>query len=311
MKKVITFAASFLLVVMLHAGPPPTAMVTKAESAWDGSLSLDSGWSQDHFEWSLSGDLSGQNPNILSELDWRHLNIVKIGAQGEITFHKIWHLDLSGGYGWIASGGNRDSDYYFDNHSGEFSRSVADTRGSRVDADAIIGRDFQINSKFTLTPQIGFTYHRLNLNDRNGVQVIDTELHDVGPFAGLDSEYNASWWGPTFGLQAKVQLAEKWRLLLGARFELLRYKANADWNLRSDFINFRDSARGTGWLLTAGIEWDFAQQWTLALLGDYGYRKTGSGTDDTLLNDHSHDLTHFNGAVWESLGVRVIATYKF
>lgn len=311
MKAALVLVSAFLFNTALHAGAPATAMVMKTESAWDGAFSVDTGWSQDHFEWTIAGDLNGQNPNVLSELDWRHLNIFTIGGQADFTYHKIWHLELSGGYGWIASGGNRDSDYYFDNHSGEFSRSVADTRGSRIDADLVIGRDFQVTPKVTLTPQIGFTYHRLRLNDREGVQVIDTEFHDVGPFAGLDSLYTSSWWGPTFGLQARVQLAEKWRWLAGARFELLRYKANADWNLRTDFRGFHDTANGNGWLLTTGVEWDFAQHWTLSLLGDYSSRRTGSGTSDTLLNDYSHDTTRFNGARWESFGARVIATYRF
>jgi opacity protein-like surface antigen len=309
--KTILLLITGLAGAALHAGAPPAAMETKGDSAWTYSLSFDTGWREDHFEWSIAGDLNGRNPNILSELDWRHLNIVATGAQVEITFRRDWHFDLGGSYGWIVSGANRDSDYNFSNHRGEFSRSVADALGDKVDADAIFGYDFRLSSHFTLTAQLGFTYHRLRVNDTSGVQLVNTEFHEVGPFAGLNSTYDANWWGPEFGLQAKLQLAEKWRWLAGARYELLRYHGHANWNLRPDFINFHDTASGTGWMLTTGVEWDFARHWTLAVLGDYGYRRACAGTDDTELTNHTHELTQFNGATWESVGVRAIATYRF
>lgn len=296
---------------LLHAGAPSPVTQQQSSSEWDFSVGQYTGWRQDHFEWTIAGDTSGSNPNILSDLDWRHLDIVSVNGQAEVTFRKDWHFRLGGGYGWIVSGDNRDSDYDFDDRRGEFSRSTASTRGSLVNADAALAFDFQISPRVTLTPSVGFTYHRLRVNDRHGVQVVDTEFHDLGPFDGLDSTYTANWWGPTFGLDTTVKLTEKWRWLAGVRYELLRYRGNGHWNLRPDINDFHDTARGDGWLLTTGVEWDFAQHWTLAVLGDYGHRRTRAGSSDTELSDHSHIKTRFNGAQWESLGARVMVTYCF
>ena len=303
--------AAWLITAVLHAGAPFAAVESKAPSQWEFLLGTDAGWRHEHFEWTIAGDLSGRHPNILSDLDWRNLNIVMAHAGAEITFRKNWHLFLGGGYGWIVSGGNRDSDYDFNNRRGEYSRSTADTRGGTVDADALLGYDFNVSRAVTLTPGAGFTYHRMRLNDRNGIQVIDTDFHDVGPFGGLDSEYSANWWGAAVGVGAKVRLSEKWRWLTGVRYELLRYHGSAFWNLRRDFVNFQDTANGQGWLLTTGVEWDFAARWSFALLGEYACRRTGAGTDDTLFNDNSHELTRFNRAVWESFGVRAMVRHRF
>lgn len=278
---------------------------------WNFSVGADAGWRQDRFEWTIAGDLGGGRPNILSDLDWRGLDIVTAAGVGEVTFRQDWHLRLKGGYGWIVGGRSRDSDYDLNDRRGEFSRSTADTRGGVVDVDAVLAHDFKVSPRVMLSPGVGFTYHRMRLKDRNGDQVIDTDFHDLGPFPGLDDVYAANWWGAAFVLDARVQLAEKWRWLAGLRYELLQYHAIAEWNLRSDIVNFRDTANGQGWVFTTGVSWDVAPGWTLSLLGDFGRRTTRAGVDDTLLNGGVHVLTRFNQAVWESAGVRGMATYHF
>ncbi|MEY4484749.1 MAG: hypothetical protein RL693_2201 [Verrucomicrobiota bacterium] len=307
----LVVVAALSLTSLLHAGTVLPAMQLNPSSDWDFSARLDSGWRQDHFEWTIAGDLNGSNPNILSELDWRNLNIVSAGGEVEVTFRQDWHLRLGGGYGWIVGGNNRDSDYELNDRRGESSRSTASTRGSAVDAGVVLAHDFEVLQRITLTPLVGFIYHRQRLNDRAGVQVLDTESNHLGPFSGLDSTYTAEWWGPECGLDVKVTLAKKWRWLAGVRYEWLQYHGIGIWNLRQDLKNFNDRARGDGWICTTGLEWDFAPRWTLSVMGEYGFRETGHDVSDTEYSDHSHETTRFNEAEWESLGVRVTVSCSF
>ena len=297
----------------LHAGTTsPIADLRPATAASCLSLTLDTGWRLDDFGWTIAGDLSGQHPNVLSELKWQRLDIIPVGLDLDWSPWPSWHLSLNGAYGWIVSGRNRDSDYIYNNRAGEYSRSTADTHGSTVDAGAVIGRDFKMmDDKVTLTPQIGYVFHQQRLNDRNGFQVLDKWANDDGPFAGLDSVYRARWSGGTAGLESRLELAEKWRMMLGARFELLDYSATADWNLRPDFKGFHHNANGTGWALHAGCEHDLDNSWTVGLDVTYGSRKTGHGVDDTLLTNDVHDRTHLNEVQWTSVAVQFYATHRF
>jgi len=51
--------------------PSAVAFSESAESRF--SLTVDSGLSQDSFEWTIAGDSQGKHPNILSELEWEKL----------------------------------------------------------------------------------------------------------------------------------------------------------------------------------------------------------------------------------------------
>ena len=309
----LTAICCFASTCLVRAGAvPEAAVMTSHPKPWDFSLTLDSAFRRDDFNWTIAGDSNGQNPNVLSELDWTKLNIISTGGAAEFTVHDHWHLRFGGSYGWIISGNNRDSDYLFDDRQGEFSRSRADTRGEVIDAEAMIGYDFKMmRGRMTLTPWLGFSFHKQELNDRCGVQEIDLLSGDLGAFPGLDSKYEADWYGAVFGLEAKVNLFTNWRLTGGVRYELQSYTAHADWNLRSDLDGFSHTAKGSAWLLHTGVEWDFQPGWTLALSGFFGVATAGHGTDDTTFSGGSHIATRLNEVRWRTVGVQTALTYRF
>lgn len=276
------------------------------------SLALDSGWRRDDFEWTIAGDSQGRHPNVLSDLDWSHLEIVPVSLSAGVRLHDHWRVQLAGGYGWIVDGGSRDSDYDFNNRKGEFSRSHADTKGRTIDAAFAIGCDLpEVTRGVTLTPWIGLSYHQQHLNDHNGVQIIDAETGELGPFRGLDSTYTAEWFGVSFGVDALVRMSVNTRLTFGARYELVTYEADADWNLRPDLRGFEHRADGDGWHLSAGFEWDFARRWTLGVHADWSLFQTDAGEDRTDFSDGSSFKTRLNEVRWESVGVRAGVTYRF
>ena len=310
MKHLPAFAL-LAVVPSLHAGTPPEPVQVRTVSP-EISLTLDAGWRHDDFQWTIAGDRHGKHPNILSDLDWSDLEIVPVSLTAEVKLRDHWRAQLAGSYGWIVDGENRDSDYFLNNRKGEFSRSRADTRGRTVDAELALGYDLpEVARRVVFTPWLGVSYHQQHLNDRNGVQLVDTESGDFGPFPGLDSIYEAEWFGVVFGLDACVKLTEHTRFLFGARYELVTYEANADWNLRTDFDGFTHDARGDGWRLGAGVEWDFAPQWTLGLHASWSLFETDAGLDRTTFSDGSRIETRLNRVAWESVGVRLGVTHRF
>jgi hypothetical protein len=86
------------------------------------NTSLSAGYRIDTLDWSIAGDTTGNNPNVLSELTWDSLNILQIGIESDISIGQKVYMrgNLSGGY--IYSGEVRDSDYAADNRTLEFSR---------------------------------------------------------------------------------------------------------------------------------------------------------------------------------------------
>ncbi len=317
LKKSSSFLASLLLMApaATHAGTPEKSVLATSppEDLWSLAVTADAGWRQDHFQWTIAGSTAGKDPNILSDLDWTDLEIVTSSLGAELVFKDQWRLRLSGTYGWIVDGDNRDSDYFLNNRRGEFSRSTADTDGYTVDANIELGYDLPaIADRITFTPLVGLGYHRQTLEDTNGVQTVDPLYGALGPFPGLNSQYQANWFGVTFGLESRIRVTDTVRFIAAGRYNLITdYEADGDWNLRSDLKGFKhESDGGDGWLLSAGIEWDFAPRWTLGIHGDWSLFETDHGTDTTRFSDGS-TKTRVNEVEWESIGVRAGITFTF
>jgi hypothetical protein len=131
-----------------------------------------------------------------------------------------------------------------------------------------LGYDFPIRENITFTPRLGISWHRQNLGQTNGRGVIDEEGF-TGPFSGLDSTYDARWLSLNFGFDASLSLGERSRLRLTARYVTGQFEAEADWNLREDFLGFTHEANARGLRLGIGYDWDFAPDWTLGTYVDW------------------------------------------
>ncbi len=307
----IAFACVLVVSAARAGGPPQQAMAVEAPRRCEFSLTLDTGWREDDLEWTIAGDSHGHHPNILSDLEWKDVEIVPVALMAEVKLRDGWRVEIGGEYGWMTDGRNRDSDYDSSDRRDEFSRSYADTRGHTIDAEFALGHDLRpVARVITFTPWLGLDYHQQHLNDRNGLQVIDKEFGDLGPFQGLDSVYQAEWFGVMAGLDASVRLSDSTRLKLAARYEHFTYEAEADWNLRSDLSGFSHRANGDGWRLCAGLEWDIAPRWTLELRGEWSLFQTHAGVDHTDFSDGTTDETRLNEVEWGSVAVRAGVTYR-
>jgi len=280
------------------------------------STALQLGYRVDNLDWNIAGDINGQNPNVLSELQWTGLQIPQ--AKLDINAYMAnFYLKSNFSYGEIKGGDNQDSDYYSDNRTNEFSRSNNGVGGEVADASIGLGykidtsrRDDKLRSYFM--PMLGYSINIQNLQMNDGVQTVASNLSPpLGPFPGLNSSYDAQWQGGWVGLligeeNTKTDLT----IELSMIYHNVNYQAEADWNLRSDFAHpksFEQRADGNGVTLSLSgrSPLGHSKKWFWAFGLDYGRWQTNAGLDYTYFADGSTALTRLNKVRWESSAINL------
>jgi len=273
------------------------------------------GYRKDELDWSIAG-LNG-TPNILSELEWDDIEIATLNIGTTLYFQPNWLLNFDFTYGHIFDGDNQDSDYFGNNRTLEFSRSNNNTDdGMTIDASIHAGYQWLAMSnqqqQIYLIPKIGFSYHAQYFNISDGFQTIPS----TGSFSGLDSNYDATWYGPWLGLESEFAINEK--LTLGVNFEYhyAYFEATANWNLRSDFAHpesFTQEAEGYG--LVGNIHGQYRLNKDLALTLSVDYQDWQASRDgfDTIFfaNGFSLKTERLNGVNWKSFGANLGLVYQF
>jgi len=274
------------------------------------------GYRRDKLRWNKAG-LGGQ-PNILSELTWKDLDIATVNLGATLHTKKNWLVNLDFLYGEIYDGKNQDSDYFGNNRTQEFSRSNngAD-EGSVMDLSLGFGKRFEwlLNERarthFEWRPMAGLYYYSQDLKAVDGFQTIPA----LGPFRGLDSSYDATWYGPWIGMENLFIKQDAFELGLNFKYHYAFYDATAQWNLRSDFAqpeSFTHEAEGGGFVTELTGEWYLSPR--LALTLDVHYQKwiaDRNGKDKIYFANGSTVKLKFNEAEWESYGVSLGLNYNF
>jgi len=271
---------------------------------------LRSGWRQDDLTWSIQA--SDGSPNIISELSWRDLDIIRVIADVTHTQEDLFYLKLVGEVGWSNGGSVQDSDYNGNDRTLEFSRSDNGADGGEIYTfSAALGYPFQFfNKKLKLAPLIGYAYREQNLKVIDGLQTVPP----TGPFNALHSTYDTQWRGPWAGLDVFLYPNDRWTFFGGVEYHWdSDYDAQADWNLRSDFkhpVSFTHTTGGQGIVGMAGASYHWKNFWWVDLAFDYQTWDTEAG----LMRFHfvSTDVdTRFNGAQWDSFGATLAARYVY
>ncbi len=273
------------------------------------------GYRSDDLDWNIAGDLTGQHPNVLSELTWSDLKILQIKGTAKASVRRFY-MRGSLGYGWILDGDNQDSDYLGDNRTLEFSRSNNDGGDGNV-FDASIGIGYAVvDQKLMIAPLIGYSYHIQDLSAQKGFQTIETPpfTPPIGPFPGLDSTYEAHWHGPWIGVDVSHGASEKLNLHASFEYHWADYEAKANWNLRSDLahpVSFRHDADGDGIVVSGGAVYDPERFWPLSLTVEYQDWSTDPGINRVFVADGTILETRLNEVNWESFAIMLGTAYKF
>ena len=139
----------------------------KESSTIEAALGLSLGYRVDDLDWNISGDINGNNPNILSELSWDDLESFQIRARADILLLQRIYMRGVFGYGWIFDGKVQDSDFSGNNRTLEFSRSNNSADDGDL-LDASIGAGYQFSFALDsfesgIIPLVGYSYHEQNL----------------------------------------------------------------------------------------------------------------------------------------------------
>jgi hypothetical protein len=285
---------------------------------WQYTINI--GYRNDDLDWNIAGS----TVNILSELTWSDLEILQLELTIARNLPNRFKLKGSLAYGFIFDGENQDSDYDGNNRTLEFSRSnnSADD-GHTSDVSIGLGYFFPLLTKdFIATPLVGFSFHGQNLTMTEAVQTIATppRTPDLGPFPGLNSSYDAKWYGLWVGLDLNARIYKRddtslaHEIFFGIEYHWAEYYAEADWNLRTDFDHpksFEQEADGSGIVFWAGYNYFFNPQWSLSFSGKYQEWETDPGTDRVFLAVGGEIETRLNEVNWESFSLMVGVTCRF
>ncbi len=280
---------------------------------------VDIGYRRDQLDWRIAAP-SG-TPNILSELQWQHIETVMLSTGADITFADHWQGEINLGYGAIFDGRNQDSDYVLDNRQDEFSRSNNVTEdGATIDVSGALGYHFDIGWKNTtpnlrLTPKLGYAFHTQQFNTTQGFQTIDTINNNLGSFDGLNSYYDATWFSVFAGLATRFNINQRLTLQGQVNYHLADYEGTGNWNLRDDFAHpqsFTQTAEGDGIVGSAVARYRVNPAWSLRLSADWQkWQANHNGINNPHFSDGSSDTTKFNGVNWDSYGFNVGVEYRF
>jgi len=300
--------AAFICVVVSLASFG-TSDAAQSTSGYETELGFGVGYRTDDLDWNIAGDLSGQNPNVLSELTWSDLSILQVKGGIKSSIRRVY-VRGSLGFGWILDGKNQDSDYAGDNRTLEFSRSNNSSDDGSV-FDGSIGIGYKILDKETvIAPVAGYSVHVQRLSITDGFQTIPP----LGPFPGLDSSYRTKWYGPWVGVDVSHRFSDKFRIMTSFEYHWADYEAKANWNLRTDLAHpesFRHWADGEGIVASAEAVFTSKKLWPLHLVLEYQDWQTDPGLDTVYFSDGSQASTRLNEVNWRSLAIMVKTSYAF
>jgi opacity protein-like surface antigen len=295
-------------------------------------LQLGSGYRSGEMDWNIAGDSSGSNPDVLSELEWKDLDIFQTEAEGQAWLGSTkWpnislYIKGSAAYGWVVDGDNRDSDYAGDHRTLEFSRSENDGDGGNLlDLSIAAGPQFKLwQGKLAIALLAGWSYHEQNLEISDGQQTLSEpglagsiglkSPPAIGPISGLDSSYDTRWWGPWLGTDLSWQLSERATLCGALAWHFADYEAKANWNLRDDLahpVSFRHYADGHGLTLGLGIEYQLNRAWLLELSYDYQDWQADDGNSYAYAASGGSGRTRLNEVNWRSHSALLSLGYQF
>ncbi len=289
-----------------------------ADLLWESSFGFSVGRRNDRLHWQIAGNSAGNNPNILSELEWQDLQIRYMRGTGKLLLtHEafFWprtRVRVAYGYGRIISGHSRDTDYGADNRNDRTSLIVSDAgRGDVRDISVAAGPLLPFpDERWSLAAHLGYARSEQNLTLTDGRQVFPSGLL----LPDLDSSYRTTWKGPWAGVELAFTARSNWSLTTSLAYHRVAYAAEANWNLRTDFQHpksFDHRADGTG--LVLDLEWDYpiADGWSFGVQGQYQRWRTDPGVDRLFLANGMILPTRLNRVTWRSAALNLSLRYRF
>ncbi len=255
-------------------------------------LSLTSGYQAAGLQWSIAGNLTGQSPNVLSEVTWQGLAGPVVTGGLKLRLFRRFFLHGGMYHAAIKHGRATDSDYGQDDRAGT-------SYYAELNADEGYLRGCHLQLGYEL-----FSRRRINVSVSAGYKKSQEELylldhqHAVPGERNLRSAYNTDWHGPVASVNLRYQLLSRLTLNNQLSYGQLFYRATADWNLIDAFqhpVSFRQKAQGYDLQNALSVNYQLKPLLAIALTATASRAETGSGVDDLYLESGAVQSTRFNG----------------
>lgn len=270
--------------------------------------------------WDIASSASATTtPNVLSELSFRDIRslgyVINLGYMNRFDNNIAFVLEAEYADSRIRSGRAQDSDYASDNRTDEFSRSFSDIESDSINyfslATGIKTRWLNTKGHY-LSFLIGYKKHNVDITMTNGV--VEIPEADAGTLIpGLNSTYNSEFRSILAGLSTEHVFS--WGTI-GFRYDLYYtdLKAEADWNLRTDFahpVSFEQVGDGKGYAATLGYTYNHNRNWDYSI--DYVVTKYNiqDGYDQTYFSDTTSFIVKLNNSEYKQESIRIGVSYNF
>lgn len=292
---------SFLILLSGCLSLLPCLSVHAQISMPKAEVSVSAGITRENFNWSIAGNLKGENPNVLSELIWKNLSGPNLNGVMNL---KIWrnlyyHFDFSNTF--IKSGSAKDTDYGEDQRRApSYSADVNSNQGKISFIRTGIGYQFLNRNNYTLKGFAGYTWNKQSL------YLLPKEKNTQPNIKTLNSTYKTTWKGAFIGVEGSKIINNFLTIGLNSSYEQLNYEATADWNLIDAFAHpksFIHRAKGYGLSNKLFLSFKVHDFIALKLQGNHYYAVTADGIDELFLVDGGSALTRMNEASRQNIGL--------
>jgi len=257
--------------------------------------------------WSIAGNASGKNPNILSELVWEQLGSIGIDLKPVWLLDNNISISTPVSFSRVVCGTVSDSDYEGDNRASRvFFYQTSVSEGYSYHFFPNIGYRLRLLNPLEIRVQVGY------VSAAQKFYLKDDQLMENG--VPLNSTYQTYWQGPGFSVETSIQLLHNISAGFGIHYYQVHYRAKADWNLLKSVahpVSFTHQAKGYG------LEFDFQLRRELneriQLLFNTGSSHwcTGLGIDRLYKSDGTVLQTRLNKVVYHDLVTRIGISVSF
>jgi len=227
----------------------------------------------------ISGNESGKNPNVLSELIWDPTNALEYGI--EIKFsHKKFVINGEILLNKTLSGNVTDFDYDGDNRTLPYTELyLSNHKGTGNTFKIQPGYDWSLQENLSLVTYLSFDHSSRSLfllNDKNW------RSNDRNYISGLNSYYKYKFPNYGAGIALNYDFNENWSTQVAIEGYLSNYYAYGNWNLIENFekpVSYEHKGNGKKMFTTAGLSYAISSNTRLGVQYNLGHFNVKNGKD--------------------------------
>ncbi|MGN6437116.1 MAG: hypothetical protein ACTHMM_11310 [Agriterribacter sp.] len=264
-------------------------------------------------QYSISGNVNGQNPNILSELIWKDLKSASYGIRASIV-KKRFNIESSYHLSHPYKGKASDLDYSEDNRTGIFSEQYfASNKGFQKSLSFSVGYNLKKSGNIEIIPSLNYlqiSQRNYLLNGDEGVKINNQYVY----VDGLNSYYSSRWNAVGLGITVRWCLLKKFEFKNALIYHYGIYDGYGRWNLRQEFrqpISYTHKGRGNIFSAALGLSYGLNKRIGINLQVPAILSKAKNGIDELYYANGNSVKTKLNEVVIKSIALNFGCSYAF